>query len=240
MAIEGGEQTKSMDMTMQHLALGGAWALYFAIHSLLASLSFKSRIARRWPRFMPLYRMGYNGIAVVLLIPLAGWTYRLEGPWIWRWEGTSAYVANGLALLAVGGFIWSLRYYDSQEFLGLRQWRRGERSPVDQERFRISPLHRFVRHPWYALGLLILWTRDLNLAWSMVFGLTTVYLFVGSRMEEHKLLRYHGSIYQEYRTRVPGLIPLPWRYLSRREADELVRRYQQTQAPSSGPAGSST
>lgn len=213
-------------MTVEYLLLGGTWLLYFAIHSLLASLSIKTAVAQRWPRLMPLYRMGYNGLALVLLIPLAWWTYRLDSPWIWQWEGPGAYVADGLALLAGFGFVWSLRYYDSQEFLGLRQWRAGEHSPLDQEQFRISPLHRFVRHPWYALGLLILWTRDLDVAWSMVFGLTTLYLFVGSRMEEGKLLRYHGAIYREYRSRVPGLIPLPWRYLNRREADELARRAQ--------------
>jgi protein-S-isoprenylcysteine O-methyltransferase Ste14 len=43
--------------------------------------------------------------------------------------------------------------------------------------------------------------------------LMTFYFVIGSRLEERKLLRYHGEIYHRYRERVPGLVPLPWKYL---------------------------
>jgi protein-S-isoprenylcysteine O-methyltransferase Ste14 len=50
----------------------------------------------------------------------------------------------------------------------------------------------------------------------------TVYFIVGSRLEERKLLVYHGEVYRRYLGRVAGLIPLPWKILSPAEAEELA------------------
>ena len=51
--------------------------------------------------------------------------------------------------------------------------------------------------------------------------MATLYFIFGSRLEERKLLTYYGDAYARYRTRVPGLFPLPWRHLSIDEANEL-------------------
>ncbi len=220
------------DPTSGHLvALTGAWVIYFVIHSLLASLALKRWIADRRPNWLPAYRLFFNAASLVLLIPPLVLTYGYPGPWLWRWTGLGWWVANGLALLAALGFVWSLRYYDGAEFLGLRQWRGKVRSVEDQERFRISPLHRFVRHPWYSLGLVLVWTRDMDPAILLTAVLATAYLIVGSHLEERKLLVYHGDVYRRYRQRVPSLIPLPWRKLSVEQARAL------TQAAAKGAAG---
>jgi protein-S-isoprenylcysteine O-methyltransferase Ste14 len=207
----------------QLLELAGAWLLYFAIHSLLASLWLKRRVARRWPEWMPAYRLLFNLQALLLLLPPLYLTYIWDGPFLWQWQGWGWWLANGLALLAAGLFLWSAGYYDSGEFLGLKQWREQERRVEDQEQFHISPLHRFVRHPWYSLGLVLIWTRDMNLAFLLTGLLITLYLVLGSRLEERKLMEYHGVRYRRYRERVPGLIPIPWRYLTRSQAEELQR-----------------
>ena len=54
----------------------------------------------------------------------------------------------------------------------------------------------------------------------------TLYFIIGSRWEERKLIAYHGEIYRRYRQQVPGLIPLPWRYLNRIEAEALQQHDQ--------------
>jgi steroid 5-alpha reductase family enzyme len=92
----------------------------------------------------------------------------------------------------------------------------------DQERFHLSPLHRWVRHPWYFLGLVIVWTRDMSAAMFVSALFITAYFAIGSRLEERKLLVYHGERYRRYRERVAGLVPLPWKMLSRAEAGELL------------------
>lgn len=211
------------DAWVRTACLVGGWGLYFLIHSLLASLAIKSWLAGRWPQWLPAYRLAYNGIALALLLPLLGLLVLWHGPSLWVWSGAWAWLANGLTVLALAGFAWSLRYYDGAEFLGMRQWCRGVRGVEDQERFTLSPLHRYVRHPWYSLGLVLLWTRDMDPALLLSALLISLYFLIGSRLEERRLLVYHGEVYRRYRERVPALIPLPDRYLSRAEASALLK-----------------
>jgi len=172
---------------------------------------------------MPAYRLFFNLLALLLLLPPLYLTYHLNGPWLWRWSGPAGWFVNGLALLAIALFYWTLRYYDSGEFIGLKQWRKRLESVEDQEHFHLSPIHRFVRHPWYFLALVLIWSRDMNLPFLLTAIVITLYFWIGSRLEESKLMAYHGSLYQRYRERVPGLLPLPWRYLSKEEAEEFKR-----------------
>ena len=198
-----------------------AWGSYSLIHSWLASLQLKRLVAQRWPQFMPAYRICFNLLAMVLVIPPLWWTFSLPGPQLWQWSGALWWVANGLALMALVGVAWSMRDYDSGEFLGIRQWRDKEMSVEDQEGFHVSPLHRYVRHPWYSLSLVLIWTRDMDLAFLTAAVVMSIYFVVGARLEEQKLVIYHGEKYRSYQTLVPGLLPLPWRYLSRAQAEEL-------------------
>lgn len=194
------------------LLLGLAWTAYFALHSWLASLGVKVWFARRWPQQQTRYRLGYNLLATLLLIPLLLATELASERWLWRWEGAGAWVAHAAALLALIGFVWSSRAYDMREFLGVAPER-----PTAKPRLGLSFLHRFVRHPWYLLGLLWLWTRDMDSARLVAALVVTGYLWLGSRLEERKLLEELGPAYRHYCARVPGLLPRPWRYLSRAE-----------------------
>lgn len=203
--------------------LAWSWLGYFTLHSWLASLTMKHWVAARWPNFMPAYRLAFNAVALLLLLPILLLTYTLPAPPLWRWEGLSAWLANGVSALALAGVALSSRGYDMQEFLGLRQWRGQVRSVADQEGFRISPFHRYVRHPWYFCALLLIWARDMNAATLLSSLLLSAYFIVGSKLEENKLIRYHGEVYRRYMARVPGLVPLPGRFLTAREAEELTR-----------------
>ena len=203
--------------------LAFCWIGYFALHSALASLTTKRQVAAAWPKLMPYYRLTFNLLASLLILPVLRLTYQNPGPMLWRWQGSAAWLANGLALAALLGFLISLRSYDMQEFLGLRQLRQQVRKVEDQEHFHLSPFHRHVRHPWYFFGLVLIWTRDMNAATLLSGVLITLYFAIGSRMEERKLLAYHGDVYRRYKARVPALIPLPWKSLSSEEACALAK-----------------
>jgi protein-S-isoprenylcysteine O-methyltransferase Ste14 len=195
------------------------WIAYFALHSALASLTIKRKVATAWPGLMPWYRLGFNLLSSLLILPILWLSWLDPGPSLWRWQGAAAWLANGLAIAALLGFWLSLKHYDMQEFLGLRQLRHKVRKIEDQEHLRISPFHRFVRHPWYFFGLVLLWTRDMSATTLLTSVLVTLYFVIGSRMEERKLLVYHGDAYRRYMARVPGLIPRPWKTLTREEAE---------------------
>lgn len=204
-------------------ALIALWTGYAVIHSLLASHTVKRRISQRWPGAARAYRLLFNLLAALLLLPPLWLTWALRGPSLWQWRGAWAWIADAAAVMAVAGLAWSSRHYDMESFSGLAQWRAGAGASTDgNESLRISPLHRYVRHPWYFLALVALWTRDMDLARLTSALSITAYLWLGSLLEERKLLAVHGAVYARYRERVSGLVPLPWKTLDKTAADALV------------------
>ncbi|MDP1833236.1 MAG: hypothetical protein Q8K67_14350 [Geothrix sp.] len=204
------------------IAISLAWIIYGALHSVLAARGTKRAVAAHLPRLIPAYRLLYNGFAGLALLPILWLLWRHPGPWIWRWQGSLAWVMNGIGMLAAAYLVAGPSAYDLAEFLGLRQLREGRGTGEDQDLFHISPLHRHVRHPWYALSLVVLWTRDMSEGMLASALWITAYLIVGSRMEEQKLLARFGPVYRDYMGRVPGFVPRPWKVLSREEARRLT------------------
>jgi protein-S-isoprenylcysteine O-methyltransferase Ste14 len=192
------------------------WTGYFAIHSLMASLWVKQWVRNRFPTAERHYRLIYVTLSVALLIPPVWLMFDLAGEPLWEWQGAWSWAANLLAIAALLGFWHSTRTYDMRAFLGLRPAAAGQTS------LRLSPVHRFVRHPWYLYALIILWTRDMDTAQLVSAVCITLYFCIGARLEDHKLEVEYGAPYRLYRARVPGLLPRPWRYITACEARELV------------------
>ena len=195
---------------------------YFIIHSLTASLWLKQWVASRLPALVPYYRLTFNALALLLALPLVLLVILYPGEMLWQWRGVGFYLANAMALLSVIAFIYSLKMYDMAEFWGVRQLQESVTEVQDMETFKISTFHRFVRHPWYSMLLVIIWSRDMSSTQLLTYSLITLYLVIGSRLDERKLIAYHGEVYRKYRRLVPGLIPLPWRHLSKADADRLL------------------
>ena len=208
--------------TPELILLALLWLAYFLFHSLCASLWLKARVAAHRPGLMPYYRLAFNALALLLILPPLALMWRLGGEPLWHYPVIGDLLRFGLMGLALAGFLWSLRFYDGSEFIGLRQLRENLRQIEDQERLHISPLHRFVRHPWYSLGLVLIWTQEMDAARLTSALMMTGYLVLGSLLEERKLRVYHGERYRRYQQRVPGLIPLPHRYLTRAQAEQLL------------------
>ncbi|MEJ2622429.1 MAG: hypothetical protein P8163_19910 [Candidatus Thiodiazotropha sp.] len=213
-----------MTQSSNLMLLALLWLVYFLIHSALASLIVKQWLANRYPQLTPWYRILFNLQSTLLLIPPLAMTWVLRSEPLWTWQGICSLLAYALMLLASLGFAWSLRFYDGQEFLGFRQLARRQQQTADQEQLHISPMHRYVRHPWYSLGLVLVWTQDMDPARLVSALCITLYLLLGSRYEERKLMVFHGEVYRAYRQKVPGLIPRPWRYLSASEVHDLQNR----------------
>jgi len=206
-----------------HLTLlATSWVLYAALHSALASHAGKTWFRGHFPHRFQAYRLMFNLLALALLLPPLWLLYSYPGPPLWRWPAVLGWIADGAALAAAAGFLWTMRAYDSGEFLGLRQLRQSAAEVLRPTPLRLSWVHRFVRHPWYFFGLVILWTREMNAALLVTALILSLYVAVGSRREESDLIARYGHQYREYRKRVPALFPLPWRFLSARQAQDIL------------------
>jgi protein-S-isoprenylcysteine O-methyltransferase Ste14 len=76
-----------------------------------------------------------------------------------------------------------------------------------------------VRHPLYlgvGLGLLGFWLLSPTGPRSVFVACNLVYVLVGTRLEERKLLSRFGAAYARYQQRVPQFLPLKGRNLTGR------------------------
>lgn len=153
-------------------------------------------------------RLAYNGFAV-LHLGIVWWLGRV-------WLGAAAplglsaavgMVGDGITVLGLVIIGIALMGYDRGRFLGTTQLRAPDATP--DEALRIDGLHRYIRHPLYSGLFLVLWGHaqtEFALA-TAVWG--SIYLIIGARFEERRLIDRYGAAYQIYRSRVPAFFP--WR-----------------------------
>ncbi|MCI1189696.1 hypothetical protein MON38_19920 [Hymenobacter sp. DH14] len=184
------------------------WLGYYALHSVLATNWLKTAVAARWPGWSAYYRLGYNGVAVVLFGLLMAYQQQLPARPLWR--GHPGFTVTGWALLLGGAVVGllALRSYNLAEFGGLGYLRRGG-MPASTT-LSTHGLNAWVRHPLYS-GLLLVLGGYVLVAPTLprlIFALcSALYVLVGARLEEHKLLAHFGTAYARYQTQVPMLLP---------------------------------
>ncbi len=188
-----------------------ASVLWGTVHSWTASLAFKTRMMRVFGEGATRgYRFAYNVFSVISIMPILFMLallpdrpfYAVPAPWPVVFL---ALQAVGATLLVVG-----VLQTDTLSFIGLRQL---VQSPETiQSGLVTRGLYRFVRHPLYTAGLVVLWfTPQVSLNQFVVYAIFTLYILVGAYFEERKLLREFGQAYAEYKSRTPMLIPfLRW------------------------------
>jgi methanethiol S-methyltransferase len=197
---------------------------YFIIHSLTASLGFKNWCFSLWPNLKLTYRLWFNILSSILLVPLIILLVIYPGEILWQWTGWQAVFVNILAVSAAIGFYFSLSDYNMTEFWGINIFSGQISKNLPKEQFYIGRFHLYVRHPWYFFLLIILWTRDMTTYQFLTAVLISLYLIIGSYLEEQKMISYFGEVYRMYQQKVAGLIPLPWKFLTRKEADRLLEK----------------
>ena len=181
-----------------------AVGLYGLLHSLAAS-----HTAKRWVRerlggaAARGYRLAYNIVFTALLLPLLGLPaalpdrvlYIIHPPWVYA---TTALQIAGLALAAD-----AVRRTDLWAFLGLRP-----EKPAGEAQLVARGAYRWVRHPMYTGSLLFIWlTPVMSMNMALFYAALTLYIFIGARFEERKLLSEYGEAYRAYRQEVPMLVP---------------------------------
>ena len=185
----------------------GLLALFAVQHSVMARKWFKER----WTRIVPpvLERSTYVLLSSLALIVLF-WLWQPLGGVVWSVEDPvgravlRALFAFGWTLVLVSTFL--INHFD---LFGLRQvWLFLRGKPYTQLKFGTPGPYRLVRHPLYVGWFFAFWmTPRMTYAHLLFAVATTAYILIAIQFEERDLVREHGSAYEEYRRRVPMLIP---------------------------------
>jgi protein-S-isoprenylcysteine O-methyltransferase Ste14 len=149
----------------------------------------------------------YSVFAAITLVPACWITPKWQDFQLWPIEGP-AFVLQLLAWsLAVVTFYLTFKIFNIWYFLGLTALGIGPKTNNSQERLITWGIYGLIRHPQFAAGLIILWMRDLTDTGLIINIVLSVYLIVGARIEETRLLAMYSDEYAEYMKKVPRFIP---------------------------------
>jgi len=181
----------------------------FAIqHTIMARLAFK----RWWTTIVPqsIERSIFVLLASLLLL-LMNWQWKPLPEFVWHADST----IGRLFLYAISFAGWGLALYatfliNHLDLFGLRQvwfyYCGREYAPV---RFKETVLYQWVRHPLMLGFIVAFWaTPDMTQGHLLFAVVTTVYILVAIRIEEHTLLAMHGDEYRWYQERVSMILPM--------------------------------
>lgn len=189
---------------------------YGGLHSFLAATQTKrvaknlmgERLYEGWYRFI------FNVQAVLLFIPIALLIFFRPGDTVWQVSGPLVVLFVAIQGAGLGGLLLSVAQIDSQRFLGLRQlqtWLEGRSLPLPNESLVMNGVYGLVRHPLYLFSLMLIWPVMTMSASLLGFNIgATMYFLVGSLLEENKLRQGFGATYDQYKQRVPWLLPMRW------------------------------
>ncbi len=199
---------------MKYALLVILWIIWCFIHSGMISLAVNRYLRIKLGKYFRFYRVFYNLVAFITLVPLILYTQSLKGNVIFRWEGSLIILQIFFLAVSLTLFIAGMLKYDMYQFIGLRQIISGKPSPTLSESDKIvsSGILGFTRHPWYLGAIIFIWiyNKDMYVSTLILNILLTVYLVIGTILEEKKLLSELGDSYRNYMNRVSMLFPFKW------------------------------
>jgi methanethiol S-methyltransferase len=181
------------------------WLALFALqHSGMARRRCKDWLTRRIPAHLE--RSVY--VAASGLVTLVQ-------PLIWQplpgtalWDGPVWLI--GISLTGAAGIAVCFLQIDHVEFLGLRQVGISA-APEQAESLQIAGPYGWVRHPLMLGTLVFLWGQPVMPPELLLLNVgLTAYIVLAIRLEERELVRKFGTAYEEYRRKVPALVPWRW------------------------------
>ena len=191
-------------LSLPHYILIILWAAYYVLHSVLAATYVKNYFKKKL-YFFRYYRLTYTVVVTVLLAGILWYQYSIESPLLWN---IPLLKIPAILLLIIPGSI--IGFISIKKYFVLLSGIRAVYEKAPAHELKINGIHRFVRHPLYTGTIMVVWGSYfvfpyLNNLIAVV--LLTVYVIVGIRFEEKKLIAEFGGQYLDYMKEVPPLVP---------------------------------
>jgi protein-S-isoprenylcysteine O-methyltransferase Ste14 len=179
---------------------------FCALHSLLASKKAKKIAEDLLNQHFRFYRLYYSLFAFITLVLIL--FYLVNTPSFFLFKRSVLSIAAG-SIIGMAGliimFICIKKYF--AQLSGIKSLFFSEKSSNE---LMITGIHKYLRHPLYAGTFLFIWGLWIlipQLSLLISNFIITVYTIIGIRWEEQKLEAEFGTSYQQYKLKVPKLIP---------------------------------
>jgi methanethiol S-methyltransferase len=195
---------------MKYFIISVLWSVYCILHSYLISTKFTNFVSRLLRSYYAFYRMFYVIVSIVLLIPLINYENSLDQQVVFTYSPFLTVLRYFLYYGSLVVFFLAFFFnYDSLSFFGIRQilgFRKTANSNTSGE-IRKNGLLGVVRHPMYLALIIFLWSQTFRIMDVVVNTILTIYIIIGTLLEERKLVAEFGEAYISYQKEVPMLIP---------------------------------
>jgi protein-S-isoprenylcysteine O-methyltransferase Ste14 len=179
------------------------WVFYFFIHSFLADKTAKERIQSTLHLSAQIYRLLYSLISVLSLLPIFYFLSATKSDFLLAQTQILKFISLALSTWGVIIIKMAFKNYRLREFLGFS-------NTEGQLELMQSGVLKYVRHPIYSGTILLFigfWLFIPNVLNLVTVICTFLYLPIGIRLEEEKLIVEYGDLYRRYKDKVPALIP---------------------------------
>jgi methanethiol S-methyltransferase len=180
--------------------------LFFLQHSIMVRRGFKQWLGK----FVPdVYHSALYGLtsAITLLIVLVLW--QESSIQVARFEGVIFWILRALFFICLAGFFWGVKSLGSFDALGVNPLKRYiNNQPVKPQQIIAKGPYQWSRHPLYLFLIVLIWACPMLTLDRLIFNIMwTLWIVIGTYLEDRDLHREFGSQYLEYSSKVPMLIP---------------------------------
>lgn len=191
-------------MSGDHFLLIILWILYYVVHSVAAATIVKDFFHKKL-KDEGLYRLMYTLFAFITLAGILLFQYSFASPQLFSLNKlvflpVFCGILPGMIIMII-----SIKKY-FVELSGIRHVM-GESEMVE---LKVNGIHNFVRHPLYSGTLLFVWGLFFVFPYLnnlICVILLTLYVLIGVKFEENKLVLVFGQQYKDYSYSVPRFIP---------------------------------
>jgi protein-S-isoprenylcysteine O-methyltransferase Ste14 len=211
-AAAGDDDAAAGVFLMKYVMLAGLWILFCVLHSGLISITFTDFIKRKVGDRYRYYRLFYNIFSFATLLPVVIYSLSIRQEPFFVWGGYLKPVHYLLLLIGLLSFVMGARRYSLAQLSGLAQIREGTNNKLVNKTGKLTcrGILGIVRHPFYAGIYPLLWSSNLDISVLIINIILSVYVFIGTLLEERKLILEFGDAYREYQKRVSMLFPFLW------------------------------
>lgn len=197
---------------MEYFVLAILWISFCVLHSGLISITFTRFLQRKTGDYFRYHRLFYNIFSIVTLFPVIVYSLSIKQEPFFVWTGYLLVVKYLLLFTGILFFVMGARNYSASQFLGLAQIKDGTNHNLMNKSGKLSSrgILGVVRHPFYAGIFPLLWSGDLDAAALIINIILSIYVLIGTLLEERKLILEFGDSYRQYQQRVSMLFPLIW------------------------------